>query len=225
MNTSGLITVLLLFGLLAAACSSGTKTESSWSNLAFDQPVKNIYLIGIARTDFNRNYFENTVHGKLRDMGVNSIPSSTDLPRMPQKPEIIKDKIIRKMKENDCDSVLVAKVIHQDRKATFQTQRGSYNYSQGPRYTGSRVFDDSALRRSEYSDWATYYSMGTKMVYSQPGSKSVLILTIEAALYDLESEELIWTAQFETGREEDFEAMVKKFVDEMTGDLRKNGNI
>ena len=63
------------------------------------------------------------------------------------------------------------------------------------------------------------------MVYSQPGSKSVLILTIEAALYDLESEELIWTAQFKTGREEDFEAMVKKFVDEMTGDLRKNGNI
>ena len=221
MNTAKFIAVLFLCGLLATACSKGTKTASSWSNEAFKEPVENIYLIGIAVTDFNRNYFENTVHGKLRDMGVNSIPSSTDVPRMPQKPEIIKDKIIRQMKKNDCDSVLVAKVIRQDSKATFQAQRGSYSYAQGPRYTGRQVYGT----RSEYLDWARYYAEGAKRVYAQPGSMSVLMLTIEAALYDLETEELIWTAMFETGREDDFEVMVKKFVDAMTSDLRKNGNI
>ena len=64
-----------------------------------------------------------------------------------------------------------------------------------------------------------------KMNYVPPSNVSAVILTVESVLYDLQTEELIWAARFETRFEGNMEGMVRKFVDEVVRDLRGQGLI
>jgi hypothetical protein len=63
------------------------------------------------------------------------------------------------------------------------------------------------------------------MNYVEPSKKDLVILTVESVLYDLQTEELIWSAQLETILQGNFENMVQTFVDEVTRDLKTKGLI
>jgi hypothetical protein len=59
-----------------------------------------------------------------------------------------------------------------------------------------------------------------------------VVLTVESALYDLQTGELIWSAQLESPQMktnfekiEDIEEMMEKFVDEAIKDLKGKGLI
>jgi hypothetical protein len=59
----------------------------------------------------------------------------------------------------------------------------------------------------------------------EPSVTSFVALTVESVLYDLRSEELIWSAQLETDLEGNIEKMIQKYVDEVAKDLKKKGFI
>ena len=52
-----------------------------------------------------------------------------------------------------------------------------------------------------------------------------VILTIESVLYDLKTEEMIWSAQLETVVEGSIEKMVQDFVNTVSKDLKGKGLI
>ena len=52
-----------------------------------------------------------------------------------------------------------------------------------------------------------------------------VVLTIESVLYDLKTEEMIWSAQLETVVEGDIEKMVQDFAETVTEDLKGKGLI
>jgi hypothetical protein len=168
----------LLAGLLLTACS-GTTVKSSSSSHDFKGKIKNVYIIGIAKNDYNRMLFENTFYSRLASEGIKAIPSSTDLPKNEEADRGI---IIQKMRTNDCDSVLVTKVVDQRTQATFASDPSIYHLN-----------------------WDSYY--------------------VESALFDLKTEEMIWSAHMETDLEKNLEAMMEKFVDEAVNDLKEKGLI
>lgn len=45
-------------------------------------------------------------------------------------------------------------------------------------------------------------------------------MTIESVMYDLKTEQLIWSAQFETAVEGSIDKMVEKYVQEVAKDLK-----
>jgi len=47
-----------------------------------------------------------------------------------------------------------------------------------------------------------------------------VILTVESVMYDLKTEQLIWSAQFETAVEGSIDKMVEKYVQEVAKDLK-----
>ena len=215
MIVSRLIVVSLCFGLLTTSCAT-TEVVSSWYNEDYKGQIKNVYIIGLAENEINRMYFENSFYEKLRSGGVNAIPSSSDLP----KDQVAsRDIIIQKMKASGCDSVLLSKVVNQRTTGTYPSVQGSNRFVKGPYYSAQE-------RVPYYTSWFAYYTFGPNPIpYNPPKITEIVVLSVESVLYDLETEEIIWSAYMETDLDANFEKMIQIFVDKVTQDLNDKGLI
>jgi hypothetical protein len=209
----------VLIALLATACA-GTKTSESWSDQNYKGQIKKVYIIGIAKDDLNRMIFEDAFESRLTSEGVEAIASFKD--NLPTNQEANREDIIQRMRSNNCDSVLLTRLVGQRKKGSVSGGQTSYTYTPGP-YSAGPAFH-KLPKDSPYTNWASYYSFG-RMNYVAPAKADFVILTVESVLYDLKTEELIWSAQLETRLEGNFENMVRTFVDEVTKDLKGKGLI
>ena len=214
---------LVLIGLLATACT-GTKTSDSWSDQSYKGQIKNVYIIGIAKSELNRMLFEDTFKKRLTGEGVKAVSSYTDL--LSSNEEVEREDIKKRLLANNCDSVLLTRVVSQRTKSSMSGGRGSYTYTPGPGYPRGLSTQrlPSGTPEGHYGNWYQYYNTG-RMNYVPPSTASSVILTVESVLYDLKTEELIWSAQLETRLEGNFENMVQLFVNEVARDLKGKGLI
>ena len=210
---------LVLIGLLVTACS-GTQTTGSWSDQSYKRKIKNVYIIGIAKKDLNRMIFEDNFESSLTGEGVKAIASFKD--NLPTNQGIDRADIIQRMRNNNCDSILLTRLISQRKKATISGGQKTYTFTPGP-YSGDLTFR-KLPQSSYYNNWNNYYSHG-RLNSVEPSKADFVILTLESVLYDLQTEELIWSAQLETRLEGNFENMVQKFINEVTRDLKYKGLI
>ena len=213
---------ILLAGFLTTSCS-GTKVSDSWSSQTYKGEIQNVYIIGIATNDHRRMMFENNFIRRLTEEGVKSTPSYPDLPKGM---EAEKDSIIRMMRLNNSDSVLLTRVTGQETKASFTSGSRSaphYTYVNRGGYGGTQA--NERLGLPSYVNWHSYYSAGYRAIPAQRSVTNLVVLTIESVLYDLQTEELIWSARMETDLESDLEGMMKKFVDQAVNELKRNGFI
>jgi hypothetical protein len=213
MNMETKLSIILVFvGLMVSnlmtGCS-GTKANYSWSSPNYTGKINKVYVVGILKKDLNRMIFENTFESRLTSEGVKAVASYKDL-LSSVAPE--KEALIRRMKANDCDSILLTRVLSQQKKAISSGQ-GSYRYG-GPGRNNT----------PHYKNWDSYYNYG-RVEYSSPASIDIVTVTLESVLYDLKTEELIWSSQLETKFVKDIEKAIRFFVDQVTKDLREKGLI
>jgi hypothetical protein len=202
---------LALLGLLATACSS-TTVKNSWVKPGYTNKIENVYLIGIAREEDYRRIFEEDFKQRLSGQGVRAVASHKDLPRGQ---ETNQQDIIRAMKANGCDSVLLTKL------ARKRTEAGTMGQGmQVVRTTPVPVYYDPW-----YNSWDTYYAQSYSVVNIQPRTPGSTTLVIESVLYDLETEERIWAAQLETVEGLDPIKMIRDYVHAVTGNLKAKGLI
>jgi hypothetical protein len=191
--------------------------SGSWSDPSYQGQIKNVYVIGVAKQEINRRIFEDTFVRQLGPAGVRGISSYKDLP---SDEEMDHEMIKQRMIANDADSVLVTKLINQ--RTETVTSPGyasgySSNYGGGRGYYGAR-------NRGGYGGWGNY-SRSYNVTYMPPTSTQFVILTVESVLYDLKTEEMIWSAQLETVVEGNIEKMMQDYVDTVTKDLKDKGLI
>lgn len=205
---------LTLILLLIASCSS-TTMSGSWADPAFTKKVKSLYIVGIAKDETRRRIFEDTFGRQLASRGIKTFSSYKDLPN---NQEANRDVILQKMTAQGCDSILLTKLIG-TRKETVTTPGRVSGYSSGPYYGGRRGGG------GYYNNWNSYYSRRTDIVYEPPTSTEFVIATVESVMYDLQTEEMIWSGQLETVIEGNFEKMVQDFVNIVSKDLAEKGVI
>ena len=225
MTISARLLVFLFIGLLATACA-GTKTSESWSDQNYKGQIKKVYIIGIAKDDFNRMLFENTFESRLTSEGIKAIASFKD--NLPTNQELDREDIKQRLLANNCDSVLLTRLVSQRKVSSIGPRRGSYTYSPRP-YSGDpgatfHRLPDEPVGHANYGNWYQYYNYG-RLNYVAPSSLDSVILTVESVLYDLKTEEMIWSAQLETRLEGNIENMMRLFVDEVAKDLKGKGLI
>jgi hypothetical protein len=218
-----LVFVGLMVSNLMTGCS-GTKTNYSWSSPNYTGKIDKVYVVGISKKDLNRMIFENTFESRLTSEGVKVVASYKDL-LSSVAPE--KEAIIRRMKANDCDSILLTRVLNRQKKAISSGQ-GSSRYSQGrPAFDNYRYSQGSSglyNQPKHYLNWDSYYNYGG-VEYAPPASIDIVTVTLESVLYDLKTEELIWSAQLETKFVKDIEKSIRLLVDRVTKDLKDKGLI
>ena len=202
---------LALIGLLATACSSTTLKES-WVKPGYSDKVENVYLIGIAKEEDFRRLFEEAFKRELTSQGVRAVTSYNNLPK---KQEVNREIIIKAMTANGCDSVLLTKLV---KKLNEEGTTG----------TGLNIVQASPAHLyldPWYNNWGDYYSQSYSVVNIQPTTPGTVILALESVLYDLKTEERIWSAQLEIAEEIDIMQMIKDYVDTVTRDLKRKGLI
>lgn len=206
---------VLIAGLLVAACSS-TTMSGSWSEPGYKGQIKNVFIIGIAKQEVNRRIFEDTFGRQLASQGVKTASSYQSLSA---DGEHDKEAIIQAMKANGCDSVLLTKLIGQ-RTETVSSPGYASGYSSG--YGGRGGYGRGGYGRG---GWGNYYSRSYDVVYQPATTTEFVILTVESVLYDLKSEEMIWSAQLETVVEGNIEKMMQDYTEVVTKDLKDKGLI
>ena len=205
--------VLALIGSFFWACSS-TSMSGSWSSPDYKGQIKNVYVIGVSKKDTNRRIFEDTFSRQLSQYGVTGVSSYKD---MPNTSEVNDDVIKQRMTSNGSDSVLLTKLINQrTEKVTSPAQVSGYSSGRG--YGGRG-------RYGSRGNWGSYYDRSYDVTYQPATTTEFVILTVESVLYDLKTEEMIWSAQLETVVEGDLEGMMKDFVESVTEDLKAQGLI
>jgi len=207
------LTLLALVGLLTTACSS-TTVKNSWVKPGYSDKVENVYLVGIAKEEDFRRLFEEAFKRKLTGQGVRAIPSHKDLAKSQ---ESNRESIIREMEANGCDSVLLTKMIRK-RKDKGTSGKGIQVVQVVP--VAAPVYVDPW-----YNSWDSYYYQGTGVKEVQPTTPGTTTLTIESVLYDLKTEERIWSAQLEMVKEIDIMKMIEDHVDAVVRNLKQKGLI
>jgi len=202
---------LALLGLLATACSS-TTVKNSWVKPGYSDKIENVYLIGIAKEEDYRRIFEETFKRQLSGQGVRAVTSHNDLPK---DQENSRENIIKAMSANNCDSVLLTKLV---RKRTEAGTKGQ----------GINVVKTTPVPLYYdpwYNSWGSYYNQGYSVVNIQPTTPGTTTLIIESVLYDLKTEERIWAAQLETVEEINPIKMIRDYVEAVTRNLEGKGLI
>jgi hypothetical protein len=202
---------LIFIGLTMVACSS-TDMTGSWTNSDFKGPIKKVYVVGIAKSEMNRRIFEDAFSNQFFSKGVSSEASYRDITFSK---DVNKEVLAKKMAERGCDSVVLTRLIGQ-RKETVTTTAYDPLYSPGPYYGGYGRYN----RPGHYGSWGNYYGHPHAFSYMPTTTTERVILTVESVMYDLRTEQLIWSAQFETAVEGSIDKMVGKYVQEVAKDLK-----
>ena len=202
---------LALLTIFATACSS-TTVKDSWVRPGYSDKVENVYLIGIAKEEDYRRIFEETFKQKLSMQDVHAVASYIDLP---QDQENNKENIIKAMTANNCDSVLLTKMV---RKRTEAGTKGQG--IQVVKTTPVPLFYDPW-----YNNWGAYYNQSYSVINIQPTTPGTTTLIIESVLFDLKTEEKIWAAQLETVEGIDPIKMIRDYVEAVTRNLKGKGLI
>jgi len=206
---------VMLIGLLAVACSS-TTMSGSWSDTSYKGQIKNVFIIGIAKNEMNQRMFEDTFGNKLSSQGIKTVSSYKNISSTEK---VDRETIIQAMTANGCDSVLLTRLTGQ-RTETVSSPGYASGYSSG--YGGRGNYGRGNYGRG---GWGNYYNRSYDVVYSPPTTTEFVILTVESILYDLKTEEMIWSAQFETVWEGNIEKMMQDFTENVTKDLKEKGLI
>jgi hypothetical protein len=208
---------VMLIGLLAVACSS-TTMSGSWSDTNYKGQIKNVFIIGIAKKDLIQRMFEDTFGNQLSSQGVKTVSSYKSISSTGK---VDRETIIQAMTANGCDSVLLTKLIGR-RTETVSSPGYASGYSSGYGYGGRGNYGS---RNYGHGGWGNYHNRSYDVVYSPPTTTEFVILTVESVLYDLKTEEMIWSAQLETVLGGNIEKMMQDFTKNVTKDLKQKGLI
>lgn len=207
--------LLMLTGLQVIACSS-TTMSGSWSDTGYKDQVKNIFIIGIANNELNRRIFEDTFGNQLSSQGVKSVSSYKNFLATE---EVDRETIVKAMVANGCDSVLLTKLTGQRTETMTNPEYYSSRYSG----YGRGGYGRGNYGRDGYGreGWGSYYNYSYSVVYQPATTTEFVLLTVESVLYDLKSEEMIWSAQLETVLEGNIEKMMHDYAEIVTKDLKE----
>jgi hypothetical protein len=191
------ISIVLGTVLLVASCAN-TKISQSWVEPDNKKVYKNLLIIGVAESQQNRRAYESLFVEQLRAIGVEA-EASYKIIKSDQKFD--RATITKAIEGLGIDGVIVTHVLAIDEDEVYRPST-QYTTIYGGGYGGGY-----------YGGLYSYYPHVNTYVTSPGYYTTHKTFTIETNLYDVESEELIWSAHTRT--------FAPDSVDEVINDLTK----
>lgn len=174
------------------------------------QGYRDIVIFGISENIIRRQAFEDQIKNVLVEDGVKASNSSVVIPQGTRLIEFEKEKFIKKLKDQGYDAVLTVALLDQ----TNET-----------RYVPGTMYAPPMAYGGYYSSYWGYYNYYSPMMYD-PGYYTVdKNYFLEANVYDVETESLIWSAQSETTNPDGLEAFARNFAVVISERMIKDGVI
>jgi hypothetical protein len=195
------VTVLAAIAL-ALGCGTSTKLVGVWRDPTYTgKPIASAMVIGVARGEDNRKFFENEVAARLRGHGVRSVTSYSVLPAG----ELTRDQIVAAVKDAGVEAVLLTRVKNVDTTSTF-VEGSSY-----------------VVPEAYYNGYYNYYYQTYRTV-NEPGyEEQSLTVLLENNLYAVSGEKLLWSATSETFDPQSITDAVASIASAIVEDLKRQG--
>lgn len=204
-------TLAMVVFFLVGACSSNTKMLGSWT-----APEKkaggyhDVVIFGISENIISRQAFENQIESVLIKDGIKASNSSMVIPQDARLTKFEKEKFIKTLKDQGHDAVLTIALLDQ----TTET-----------RYVPGSMYAPPMAYGGYYGSYWRYYNYYGPMMYDPGYYTTDKNYFMEANLYDVATESLIWSAQSETTNPDNAKAFAKDFAQVISEQMLKDGVI
>jgi len=181
-----------LFSLLAVSGCTNTKLIQTWSDPNNEASYKDIMVVGISDSEQTRRAYESFFVASLQDMGIESLASFTlinhkDELKLKKEKGSFRTIVESAIKGSEIDAVLVTHVVSIEEEDVY---RPSLDYQP--------VYGQPYYNGSYYGAMYGYHGYVTTYV-QQPGYYTEeKTYTLESNLYDVKTEELVWTTRSQT---------------------------
>jgi len=196
MKQSSVIWLGYWFSFLLVSCA-GTEIIHKQVNEAYKgKPFSNILVIAITGVEDSRRSFERKFVAQLKSAGVKAVSSEEAIP-MPADLELKKEAILKAIRQFGNDAVIITRLI--DREVKEDYTRGGY--------------------ASSYHGYYGYYS---HYLHGPAYSSLSLTVQLETNLYDVKTENLIWSGQSKTmsrdSKSQIIDEVIKVVINELQHD-------
>ncbi|NOQ69403.1 MAG: hypothetical protein GQ573_04785 [Gammaproteobacteria bacterium] len=193
--------LFLLSGVsfLLFSCAN-TKISQSWVEPGHKKSYNDLLIIGIAESEQNRRAYESYF---VEELSEKAIEAEASYRLIKSNEKIDRDSVSKAIKGLDIDGVIVTHMVGIDEETIYRPSAG---YAYGG-------YGGGYYRGGYYGGLYSYYPHVNTYVHNPGYYTTHETYTIETSLYDVASEELVWTARSRTFSPES--------VDEIIVDLTK----
>ncbi len=185
-----------------ASCTS-TKLSEAWVDSSYKGgPLESVLVIGLSDNVRRRGLFEQALASKFNSRGV---PAVASMGVAPNKEDLDKASIKKKVQELGIKSVIVTRLLGVDKEKY---------YVPGEAYTP---------RYGYYRGFSGYYDRAYGAAYSPGYWEEYEIVRLETNLYEVATEKLIWSAASETVDPKSVEKVVQSLSEQIIDSLSKSG--
>lgn len=178
---------VFIAGLIFFSGCNSTQITATYKSPDAKSDYSKIFVVGLVGDQLTQKNIENDLVKMLRARGIDAAAKKGTFDPKMELSEEKKREIAKSLENQGYDSVITFALVSVDEKKDYVP--GSYS-SVGVGYYPTRS--------PYYGSYWGYYGHYSTQVY-QPGYyTNNTIYTMEAVLYDLGSEELVWSARSET---------------------------
>jgi len=196
---------LILCGVLLISSCANTKISQSWVEPSHNKVYNDILIIGIAESEQNRRAYESHFVEELKAIGIEGEASY----KLIKSNAIEREIVTKAIAGMDIDAVIVTHVVAVDEETVY---RPSMDYM--PMYGGGY-----------YGGLYSYYPRVNTYVHRPGYYTTHETYTLETNLYDVESEELVWSARSRTFAPESVSEVIIDLTKLLISDLSEKNLI
>lgn len=197
---------ICLFFLLTS-CRSSTEITGSWKNpRQTSYSYDNIIVTALSSNLRAKTTVENDLATELGKMGITVLKGTEIFPPRFMEEEPEKDKILDEVRKNGANAIITINIVDKETESRYVPS--TIDYAPFPRY-------------SYYGRFGGYFSYWQPRVYSPGYYAEDKIYYLETNLYDVNSEQLIWSAQSETYNPSSLERFSENFAEVIVRNLRR----
>ncbi len=191
---------------LLLSCSTSTKLSLSWADPENKKSYNDLLIIGIFASEHNRRAYESYFVEELR---VNNTEAEASFRLIKSNETIERDTVQKAIKGMDIDGVIMTHLISVDEETSYRSGASHV-------YAGYGVYG-----RGMYG----YYPFVSSYVHSPGYYTTHRTYSLETRLYDIETEDLVWTARSRTVSPESTKEVIVDLTKLLINDLKEKNLI
>jgi len=208
--------VVLLSGVafLLSSCAN-TKISQSWVEPNHTKSYNDLLIIGIAESEQSRRAYESYFITELEEHKIEAVASYT---LIKSNEKMDRDTVVKAIDGLEIDAVLVTHMVAVDEETVYRP--GNYGYGYGSVGYGGGYYGGG-----HYGGLYSYYPHVNSYVHKPGYYTTHETYTLESNLYDVASEELIWSARTRTFSPESVDEVIVDLTKLLIKDLEDKGLI
>ncbi|MCS5489992.1 hypothetical protein [Algoriphagus limi] len=203
---------ILLLSLVAAviSCSPSVKILGSWTSPSKPaEGYNNVFVTALTENFLARQAVEKDLVDLIQSHGISSSSSFEVIPPGFKAKESDREEIVAKIRELGNDAILTVALLDQTNETRY--------------VPGSTMY--TPMRYGYYGRFWGYYNYYNPVMYDPGYYTTDKNYYLEANLYDVASEELVWSSQSETTNPSSLETFSVTFAESIVKQLIKDGLI